>query len=365
MTEQVILYRKNTYGIGTWRIWCDGAHLRYAHAITEGASEVHHADLIQLNASGRNLEQQMELEMKSRISRMLDKGYKYLRDEALAGLTNQMGLHLPMLAQPLNTNGWIDISGGAFVQPKLDGHRCLITNHDGAIVAYSRKGKPITTINHILQDLTWIPEGWTIDGELYIHGVKLQTISSLIKREQPRSQELRYHWYDYMSHKPFESRIAAMWQVVDQFNMKSVDLVETTPVADMHSVFTLFRKYRAAGYEGAMLRHTLAGYESGTRSYQLLKVKERHDCEVEVQSAVPARDGSAVLRVKYVGEAGATLPRQGVEFDILAPGTVPEKQEVLVNFRQYHKRKLQIEYAMLTDDGIPFHAVATRWHEEL
>jgi hypothetical protein len=45
---------------------------------------------------------------------------------------------------------------------------------------------------------------------------------------------------------------------------------------------------------------------------------------------------------------------------------VPEKTEVLANYEsKYHDRRLTIEYANLTADGIPFHAVAMRWYEEL
>jgi hypothetical protein len=55
----------------------------------------------------------------------------------------------------------------------------------------------------------------------------------------------------------------------------------------------------------------------------------------------------------------------GQEFDISAPGSVAEKTEVLKNESKYIGRKLTIEYANLTAEGLPFHAVATRWHEEI
>jgi DNA ligase-1 len=368
MTEQVQLFRKNSLGIGTWRIWRDGAVLRYAHAVVEGAAEIQHEDLIKLNGSGRNLDQQIELEMNSRISRMLDKGYKYLRTEALAGATNQMGFRMPMLAQTFDTSMHIEFET-AYLQPKLNGHRCLITNFEGELVAYTRKGKPITTINHILQDLTWIPEGWTIDGELYIHGRSLQSISSLIKRDQPDSKLLRFHWYDYMSSEPFSIRLDCMRAVGCEKPMRHVDLVETVKVNDVEHVFYMFRKYRANGYEGAMIRHSLAGYEDGKRSYQLLKVKEWHDCEVLVIGARPSKEGWAILQVKYQEDGtnanNGHLPKDGVLFDISAPGTHAEKTEVLVNFEKYRHRKLRIEYAEITADGIPFHASAIGWHEEL
>ena len=84
------LFRKNSVGLGTWRIWADRhdniqCMIHYAHAITESATEIFHSDLVTRNNSGRSIEQQVELEINSRVGRMLDKGYKRDRDEALAG----------------------------------------------------------------------------------------------------------------------------------------------------------------------------------------------------------------------------------------------------------------------------------------
>lgn len=355
------LYRRNSLGIGTWRIYYDPApspRLVYAHAITMGGSEVVHHDLVTTNQSGRNIEQQAELEMASRISRMLDKGYKHSVEEAQAGSTNQMGFINPMLALPLNraVNVSVGFSNPAHVQPKLDGHRCLITNFDGEIVAYSRKGKPITSIPHILRDFSWLGDGRTVDGELYIHGMPLQAISSLIKRNQLDSAKLRFHWYDFVSVLPFSGRWANMLNAVSKVSMPSVDLVETTCVTSIGLVFELFAKHRSQGYEGSMLRLDGSGYEDNKRSRSLLKVKEREDCEVTVVGAVPSKDGWAILRVRM---------DNGIEFDTSAPGSVPEKTEVMKNIASYIGRRLTIEYAMLTNDGVPFHAVATRWHEVL
>jgi hypothetical protein len=357
--NEVKLYRKNAIGIGTWRIWVralhsDRADLVYAHAVTEGASEILHSSEVVLNGSGRNVEQQVQLEINSRISRMRDKGYKDSREEAMLGSTNQMGLLNPMLAMKLE-----DVRPSfveAHVQPKFDGHRCLITNVDGHIVPYSRKGKPITTIGHIMQDFHWLPPGKTVDGELYIHGVKLQTISSLIKRQQDDSSKLRYHWYDYVSALPFRDRLAGMESAAFRYPMRHSEVVPTFKVVSMAQVHNLFHTYRAQGYEGAMLRLSVAGYEANKRSSQLLKVKVRDDCEVTVLGAVPARDGSAVLNVRM---------DNGKVFDLLAPGPIHEKRKIMDEITSHVGRRLTIEYAMLTNDGIPFHAVATRWHEEL
>jgi DNA ligase-1 len=364
MFQEVKLYRKNSLGIGTWRVWGTAEGVSFgtvhiAHATVEGGSEVGHTDPVVTNASGRRIEEQLKLEINSRISRQLDKGYKHSRDEAILGSTNQLGLVNPMLAQPLDK---VTIKqhmfGDAYVQNKFDGHRCLITRQGGELIAYTRKGKPITTIPHILEDcFNWMQDGDTLDGELYIHGVALQAISSLIKREQGESRRLCYHWYDLADRtRVFGDRYRMMKDLYANVRTPQIVLVPTTKVERMAEVYEHFKKARDEGYEGSMLRVSTHGYQDAKRSDQLIKIKERHDCEVTVLGARSSSQGWAILRVKT---------DWGVQMDISAPGSVAQKTEVLQNIASYIGKRLTIEYAMLTADKVPFHAVATRWHEEL
>jgi hypothetical protein len=56
---------------------------------------------------------------------------------------------------------------------------------------------------------------------------------------------------------------------------------------------------------------------------------------------------------------------QGIEFDISAPGSVQEKLLIMLHIDKYIGKQLTIEYAMLTSDNVPFHAVATAWRDDL
>lgn len=350
------LWRKNQYGLGTWRIWADGDMIYYAHTVSEGGAEVVHSAQVVLNQSGRSLEEQVQLEISSRVSRQLDKGYKTTRELAEVGATNQLGLRNPMLAQPLEK---VRLSGDVrgFVQRKYDGHRCLITRVGGDIIAYTRRGKLIESIPHILTDvMKWLPDGSTLDGELYIHGVGLQGISSFIKRVQHGSSKLCFHWYDMVLNAPFSERLMTMRALQRYVGNNCIELVETLPVERMKDVYKYFTQFRVEGYEGAMLRRDLRGYEDAKRSDQLVKVKERSDTEVTVFGIRPSKDGWAICRVRT---------DWGVEFDVSAPGSVSEKTRVLELADRFIGKRLTIEYAGLTTDKIPFHAVATRWREDL
>lgn len=360
MNTEVRLWRKNQIGIGTWRIWVEDltpttAVLHYAHATVTGGAEVRHKDLVTLNKSGRTIEQQVALEMESRVSRQRDKGYKSTVEEAQSGSTNQLNLLNPMLAQTLEKVSSVDFTD-AYVQPKYDGHRCLITRQ-GDLIAYTRKGKIIVTIPHVLRDFEWLPEGKTVDGELYVHGRPLQSISSLIKREQPDSRLLKYHWYDWVGNKPFGGRLKQMKTARERYFMPNTVVVPTYEVKDLSEARQFFEGFRKEGFEGAMLRTSISGYQANVRAAQLLKMKSWLDCEVTAIGVSRSKDGWAILLVKM---------DNGQVFETSAPGSVPEKTEVYENFEEkYMGRRLTIEYASLTSDGIPFHATALRWHEDL
>lgn len=354
------MYRKHVNGIGTWRIWNDGALIHIAHATIEGGQEVSHQETVTTNASGRSLEEQVALRVRSRISRQRDRGYTDSREEALQGKTNQLGLPLPMLAQPLKKVKKINYED-AVLQLKLDGHRCIATKQDGEILLYSRQGKAITLphISDFLKPL--LPEGTFIDGELYRHGTKLQTIGSWIKKQQPESLKLRYYVYDLISQDTFRDRYQELsdllpdWRDADDA-ARPAKLLPCIPF-DAADQSRLFSHARAQGFEGLMLRTNDAPYEDGVRSNSLIKIKEFQDCEVTVEDIVKAEKSGTVICICRTDEGKEVRP--------VAPGTHAEKEQVYLEREKYKGRRLTIEYSMLTDDGVPFQPVAREWREDI
>ena len=77
----------------------------------------------------------------------------------------------PMLACVYADQDQIDWGDYVYMQPKLDGIRCLFTK-DGA---FSRTGKQFMNVKHIeedLQDLFKVCPWIALDGELYNHNLK-------------------------------------------------------------------------------------------------------------------------------------------------------------------------------------------------
>ena len=133
----------------------------------------------------------------------------------------------PMLAYPVSTKP-IDYSKSIFIQPKLDGVRCVIqcdvTSNDLVtwykITAYSRTGKEWKNIDHILEQLvpffTKYPNV-ILDGELYNHDFKdnFEQIISMVRKTKPTdearlksAENVQFHCYDIIDEKlPFDQRI--------------------------------------------------------------------------------------------------------------------------------------------------------------
>ena len=128
--------------------------------------------------------------------------------------------HKPMLAYPVSTKP-IDYGESVFVQPKLDGVRCLIQCDKGIVSAWSRTGKQWLNIDHILFNLEpffkFHPQV-VLDGELYNHKLKddFEKIISCVRKKKPTDQHrfesaqlVQFHCYDLIGkgmHLPYTLR---------------------------------------------------------------------------------------------------------------------------------------------------------------
>lgn len=359
--DVITLYRKHSTGsIGTWRIFIDGTALKYGHAVVEGGSESWFEDPIILNGSGRGFEQQAQLEIDSRIRRMLQRGYKRTREEAIAqNGTNQYGYALPMLAHPIQRVSFRPTSR-MWVQPKFNGHRAL-TVFDERHRMYSRKGTTICgvgSVDHIMSTIQQVvPPDVALDGELYVHGVALQTIASWIKAKYAESAKLEYIMYDVVMNEPYSERFEVLKDVgrlLAKAN-PSINVSFTQETSDPEDGHRACHHWRSLGYEGAMLRLDGSGYRAGVRSSSILKIKDREDGEYPIVGVTRTKIGANVV----------LQTSNGLTFETPAPGTHEEKERYLHDETIWRGKKMRCKYAELTRDGIPFHCVAMELYDEV
>ena len=198
----------------------------------------------------------------------------------------------PMLAYPVSAKP-IDYSKPTFIQPKLDGVRCLIQyDKENGVKAYSRTGKEWKNIDHILKELypffCKYPDV-ILDGELYNHDLRddFEKIISLVRKTKPtdenrqEAKELtQFHCYDIIDEElPFDKRIEfVMNELRDN---ASVRTVPTTRVFKHEEALNVHSDGNLKdGYEGSIVR-TNDTYQC-KRSHNLRKFKDFSDAEATI-----------------------------------------------------------------------------------
>ena len=341
------LYCKDSKdNLRVWKIAANNYEITTLHGLVDGKA-VTKCEVILEGKASRTRHEQMTLQILSDIKAKKDKGY--VEDLAAAitdKRTNAAGLLRPMLAHPIDKMSSKDTTLGAFWSRKLNGHRCLITRRDGELITYSRNGKTID-LPHLYERLE-LHEGETIDGELYIHGVPLRVLSSLIRAPKDGSENLKLHCYDYVSQAAFNERYRILQHRFSKAsNVVICEQIEITEHVDMHA---LTAQAVADGYEGGILRLANTPYLDGKKTNKMLKLKSFLDGEFLVADIKPSREGWAVL---------TCIADNGKEFGCSAPGNRAAQYNVMKNANQYIGRFVQVKYFELTTDGIPFHPVPT------
>jgi len=346
-----ILYAKDVKGsIRVWIITAHDSGLTIEHGMLGGALQTKE-ETIRVGLASRTKDEQIYSRYLSRINKQYDQGYREdLEKVRKEKRKNAIGLLRPMLAAPIKNVRGIDY-GQAFYQNKYDGNRCLITKQNGTIIAYSRNGKPVTTIRHITSGIR-LEEGETIDGELYCHGVPLQRLCSWIKREQEATLNLSLRVYDIVEDSPYIDRLERLESLVLG---EHAGIVPTVRVDSENALDGLLERSLSDGYEGGILRWGEAGYEDGKRSKSLAKIKVFEDEEFEVVDIELSKDGWAILVCE--------LP-SGKLFRVSAPGSMADKYRVAELPNHFIRKMVQVKYANLTKDGIPFHPVAVRFRNK-
>lgn len=281
---------------------------------------------------------------------------------------------LPMLAQVWDedrTKLWDSL----FIQPKLDGIRCIGSNKG----LTSRRNLPIKSCPHIYNILAHLPDGVKLDGELYIPNTDRATIQGLVIRDHPHRlhTQLQYHVFDIIdTETPFNGRIAqvrhaigklqeehaAQAQVYNEIprNMKDpskfpsscpILIVPTHqhshPQNKKATIKRYFQEFRKAGFEGAILRNGESYYELNTRSYDLLKYKERMDAEFKI---VDINMGFKETGI-FVCET-----TEGVVFEATPAWTLERKRWLWKQRESFIGKMLTVEFEGFSKDGTPLQA---------
>ena len=260
----------------------------------------------------------------------------------------------PMLAHKFD-NSRVDWSSqNVYIQPKLDGVRCVFTK-DGA---FSRTGKKFMNVKHIelaLESFFEQHPNIVLDGELYNHKLKrdFEKIISLVRKQKPTDTDrldaqhlVQFHCYDYIDDR-YDSYATRRDQLIcsDIYDAQ-IKFVLANRVYSYDEARELHATYLSEGYEGAIIR--LDGVYKHGRSYDLMKFKDFSDTEATII-------GYEVGKGKRSGTLGKfiMLDDEGVQFGC-PPGkgyTYKDLADMLTNIQDYIGRRATFTYFQRTPAG--------------
>lgn len=328
-------------------IYTSGAELIQESGLIDGAKVEHRKICTGKNIGKSNEttpEEQAIFQAKSKVVEKLSEGYFLTIEEA-----KSIKVVMPMLADDYKTKklkvDWLN----CYVQPKLDGMRCLVIVENGNVRLMSRAGKDIVTMQHIIDVIkpTLTPKSnYILDGELYAHGLSFQDNMRLLKKVRPgETEKVCYHIYDIVSVKPFINRYNLAKLVVKTYSSESIKLVDTVQIGSEQDLLVENNNFILQGYEGTMVRHGLLGYESNKRSINLLKYKSFQDIALFIIDVLP--NEANPLHGTPVFELNGKQFKAGVKM------SHEEREDLLTNRVDYIGKVGEIRYFELSEEGIP------------
>jgi len=265
------------------------------------------------------------------------------------------------MIKPMLCNEYVEgkVPLPCFVQPKLDGVRCLAGEHE----VYTRNQKPHKEhIQRTFDIATDGDEDFTFDGELMLPGASFQQTVSAVKKESERSKELVYNIYDFCWHRypglDFTQRTARLEEIVEDI-LEQVDInlqfVFTKWVETQEELDETHALFLSQGYEGTIIRDPFAAYAPGSRRY-MWKRKDFVDAEYEIIDVWEGKDafkGMAVFRCPRPNYKVGDEVTKDNSFGATAPGTLEEKRGAWLGRGSYIGKCLTVKFFDFTDDGVP------------
>lgn len=284
---------------------------------------------------------------------------------------------LPMLAQDFKKHK-NKVIYPCYIQPKLDGMRCIYNTTTGQIS--TRQGKEYNIVKEsgkLYEELQKLPKGLILDGELYTNKLNFEVLGVLRKTKQLTKEELvnlekiEYHIYDIIDKDvTFEQRNKKIQNLFKEKNYKKLIYVPTFTVNSEEEIQEYHIKFLEEKYEGTMIRNINSLYKTKCRSSDLLKYKDFEDAEFKIidytiEKNTGKTDENLVVWIVEVpvkivldghqGDPDLEIENNKIKVKIRPKGNVDERKELykmcVENFDQFKGRNLWTSFFEKTRDG--------------
>jgi ATP-dependent DNA ligase len=236
----------------------------------------------------------------------------------------------------------------AYVQPKLDGIRCIIYQTYNKIIFQSRQNKLFEPFLHLLPDLEKIfkhQPDLILDGELYCHGLGFEAVTSMVRRAKTRHpdvEKINYVIYDCVNSESYSSRMNKI-----NIFLKHVFFIETIEVTKMTEIEDAHFHYTDYGYEGIMIRGN--GLYKHGRSKDLLKYKKFKDSEYLVVGHAEGTGAHAGTDIFVCNNGSDKL------FNVVMNGPLEKRRDMLKHIGDYYGKYLTVSYSIVISTGSTVH----------
>lgn len=347
-----ILYGKSKSGkIKEWRASVEGNTITIEYGYVDGKMQTTTVVATPKNEGKSNAttaEEQAVREYEALIKAQMDKEHYKESIEELEACT----VVKPMLAQ---TYDIAKIKFPCYVQPKLNGVRCLVARIDENTFTFtSRKNTLYTTLDFMSDELKQIMKvGDIFDGEIYIHGMEFQDILSLVKREQEDSKKLQYWIYDVVNPVEYIKRAVLLKRLFEKKNFKHLVRVQTYKAINEKEIMQIHKTVTKGGNEGSIIRNGEGIYE-GFRSKNLLKYKDFLDAEFEI---VGAEQGTGLHEGCIVFVCKGKKGKKEFTFNATPKFSLEKRRKMFEKNEKYIGKLLTVKYQNLSKDGVPIFPV--------
>lgn len=286
---------------------------------------------------------------------------KAMCGEKVKGKTTFPGV---MLAQPFKESRikeypvWVDV--------KHDGTRCLCVWDGKRASAFTRSGKKIETVPHILKGLEQMLQGYGphyVDGELV--GESFKEAVSNMRRKDHVARTLSLAVFDFVeSGNPslaFHERRERLLEFVNQKwgEDQPIFAVDGKICSSMDEVRAFSRECMESGLEGAMIKDIGAAYDF-KRSYSWMKIKEEETLDLEVVDIVISKTG------KCKGKLGALIvDYKGHQVRVGTGFSDSDREEIPTLWEDDELPMMaEVSFQSVTEAGSLRHPRFIRWRED-
>jgi len=278
----------------------------------------------------------------------------------------------PMLMKLMDEKNKINFKdGNVWIQRKLNGVR-MVAKLGKNIELYSRNMKTyggFSKIRNELKEISMkIDRNIYLDGEAYLHGLNLQDISGLARKEEehPGQTELEYLIFDcFIPEEPdmkYDDRKELLHRIFNDKKYKYIKEVESIKVNSDIEINKNYKKFLDEKYEGAVVRKGWLPYKysyNGYHSTNLLKMKLTMDAEFEIIGYTEGKNGKAKGAVMFILQT-----KEGKEFPVTPGITLEERYKIYNEFEKnkamfesdYKGKYMTILFDEYSKDGIPLRA---------